>query len=164
MRYFVTILTAVLLWGCNPFTPALDSSLPEQPFGDPTTIEGYFQSFRFAYILKDTTLYGKLIAPNFTFSYRNFERGLDLEWSRSEEMRTTGSLFQTAQSLDLLWGTVLDSGGTDIAFDITRAFSLNITLNLGDIIHIDGRAIFHLERLSAADPWQAVRWRDESSF
>ena len=161
----IALLGLVLfLAACNPFAPELDESPVENPFGDPKTIDGFFTAFRSAYQFKDTLLYGKLFAPNFTFSYRNFDRGLDLEWGRDEEMRTTGSLFESALGLDLLWGNVLDSSGTDIVYDITRSFSLTITLNLGEILNVDGRAIFHLERPTPDVAWQAVRWRDESNF
>lgn len=152
------------LAACNPFAPALDESPAENPFGDPHTVDGFFRAFRSAYQFKDTSIYGKLLAPNFIFSYRNFDRGLDLEWGRDEEMRTTSALFQSALSLDLLWGNVLDSSGTETVFDITRSFSLGVTLNLGEILNVDGRAIFHLERPTGDDVWQAVRWRDESNF
>jgi hypothetical protein len=158
------IWIVLILAACNPFAPAVDDSPVESPFGDPKTIDGFFTAFRSAYQFKDTLLYGKLFAPNFTFSYRNFDRGLDLEWGRDEELRTTGSLFESALALDLLWGNVLDSSGTDVVYDITRSFSLTITLNIAEVLNVDGRAIFHLERPAPTDPWQAVRWRDESNF
>jgi hypothetical protein len=164
MRYVLLILILTCGAGCNPFSPALDESVPQNQYGDARTVVGFFQAFRLSYQFKDTSAYGKLISPNFTFSYRNFDRGFDLEWGRSEEMRTTGSLFESAQALDLLWGNVLDSTGSDILFDITRSFSLNVTINLGEILHVDGRAIFQLQRKSKDDPWQAIRWRDESNF
>ena len=161
---FGILLLAALGVACNPFAPKLDESGGQALFGDPHTIEGYFQAFRYAYQFKDTTLYGSLLAPNFTFSYRNYDRGVDVEWGRDEEMRTTGSLFQSAQNFDLLWGNVLDSSGTATVFNITRSFSLDVTFNPGDITHVDGRAIFHLERPSSSAPWQAVSWRDESNL
>jgi hypothetical protein len=159
-----SILAAALLSACNPFAPSLESDASDSRFGDPRTIDGYFQAFRYAYQFKDTTLYGGLLAPNFVFSYRNYDRGLDLEWGREEEVRTTGSLFQAAQRLDLIWGNVLDSVGTSTSFDITRSFSLDISFNPGDVSHVDGRAVFHLERAVATDPWRAIRWRDESNL
>ena len=113
----------VLLTSCNPFSPEIDNTLSQNSFGDPHTVNGFFDAFRSAYQFRDTTFYGKLLAPNFIFSYRNYDRGLDLEWGRDEEMQTTGSLFGSAQSLDLLWGNVLDSSGTETAYDITRSFS-----------------------------------------
>lgn len=167
LRLFASAVVVVLFFliiGCNPFAPSLDDSTSTVQFGDPHTIEGYFEAFRYAYQFKDTTLYGRLLAPNFTFSYRNYDRGLDIEWGRDEEVRTTGALFHDAQTLDLLWGSILDSATAGDQADITRAFSLDVTLNPGDVLHVDGRAIFHLERIASDQPWQAVRWRDESNL
>ena len=158
------VFTFTFLSSCNPFAPGIDNTLSQNGFGDPHTISGFFDAFRSAYQFKDTTYYGKLLAPNFVFSYRNYDRGLDLEWGRDEEMQTTGSLFASSESLDLLWGSVLDSSGNDTIYDITRSFSLDITLNQGEILHVDGRAIFTLDRPTKNDPWQAIRWRDESNF
>lgn len=149
---------------CNPFSPPIDNSLSQNNFGDPHTVSGFFDAFRSAYQFKDTTSYGKLLAPNFVFSYRNYDRGFDLEWGHDEEMQSTASLFSSAEAINLLWGDILDSNGTDTIYDITRVFSLDITLNPGDILHVDGRAIFTLNRKQATDPWQAIRWRDESNF
>ena len=162
MRLVVLAVLALVI-SCNPFAPGIDNTISQNGFSA-DSINGYFEVFRAAYQFKDTTYYGKLLAPNFVFSYRNYDRGLDLEWGRDEEMQTTGSLFTSSESLDLLWGNILDSSGTDTIFDITRSFSLDITLNLGEILHVDGRAIFNLVRPTKNDPWQAIRWRDESNF
>jgi len=158
------LFVGMLLFSCNPFAPAIDNTLSQKSFGDAHTDSGFFDAFRYAYLFKDTTYYGKLLAPNFTFSYRNYDRGLDLEWGRDEEMQTTGSLFASSESLNLLWGDILDRNGTDTVDDITRAFSLDITLNGSEPFHVDGRAIFTLARPTKNDVWQAVRWRDESNF
>ncbi len=160
----IILLGAAFVLSCNPFAPAIDNTLSQKSFGDPHTDSGFFDAFRYAYLFKDTTYYGKLLAPNFVFSYRNYDRGLDLEWGRDEEMQTTGSLFASSESLNLLWGDILDRNGTDTVEDITRAFSLDITLNPSDILHVDGRAIFTLVRVTKNDVWQAIRWRDESNF
>ena len=160
----IAVLAVIpVLISCNPFAPAIDNTISQNGFSA-DSINGFFEVFRAAYQFKDTTYYGKLLAPNFVFSYRNYDRGLDLEWGRDEEMQTTGSLFASSESLDLLWGNILDSSSTDTVFDITRSFSLDITLNLGEILHVDGRAIFSLARPTKNDPWQAIRWRDESNF
>ena len=161
----VVLFFSVFIFSCNPFAPAVDNTPVQKGFfGDQRTDSGFFDAFRYAYLFKDTTYYRKLLAPNFVFSYRNYDRGLDLEWGRDEEMQTTGSLFASSESLNLLWGDILDRSSTDTVDDITRAFSLDITLNLGEIIHVDGRAIFTLARLTKTDPWMAIRWRDESNF
>ena len=158
---FVLALLAV---GCNPFAPKLDEGAVKATFGDARTIDGYFQAFKYAYQFKDTTLYASLLQPDFTFSYRNYDRGLDLEWGRDEEVRTTGSLFANSQSLNLLWGNILDSTSEATSSDITLAFSLDVTFNAADIEHVDGFALFHLERDGPGAPWRAQRWRDESNL
>ena len=158
---FLSVIT--LLISCNPFAPAIDNSISQSGFSA-DSVNGFFEVFRAAYQFKDTTYYGKLLASNFVFSYRNYDRGLDLEWGRDEEMQATGSLFASSESLDLLWGNILDSSGTDTVYDITRSFSLDITLNSTEPLHVDGRAIFTLHRPSKNAPWQAIRWRDESNF
>ena len=163
-RTYFVVCAAFLLLSCNPFAPELDESIGQLRFGDPTTVEGYFESFRYAYQFKDTSLYSSLLHPNFIFSYKNFDRGLDLEWGRDEEIRTTSGLFNSVQALDLLWGNVLDSMGTATTFDITRTFSLDVTLNPSEVLHVDGRAIFSLRRDTVGKPWRAVRWRDESNL
>ncbi len=154
---------SLFIFSCNPFSPPIDANISQKGVSA-DSVNGFFEIFREAYQFKDTTVYGKLLAPGFTFSYRNYDRGLDLDWGRDEEMQTTAALFTSTESLDLLWGNVLDSTGNDTVFDITRAFSLDITFNPSDIAHIDGRAIFKLVRATSHDPWQAIRWRDESNF
>ena len=166
MKALSLIFAAILIAGlisCNPFSPQIDSNISQTGISA-DSVNGFFEIFREAYQFKDTTIYGKLLAPSFIFSYRNYDRGLDLEWGRDEEMQTTGLLFASCESLDLLWGDVLDSTGNDTIYDITRAFSLTIQFNPSDIEEVDGRAIFTLDRATKNDPWQAIRWRDESNF
>jgi hypothetical protein len=162
--YVLLLFSGVAILACNPFAPELDESVGQLKFGDPTTVEGYFEAFRYAYQFKDTSLYSSLLDQSFIFSYKNYDRGLDLEWGRDEEVRTTAALFNSVQSLDLLWGNVLDSLGTATSFDITRTFSLDVTLNPSEVLHVDGRAIFSLRRDTVGKPWRAVRWRDESNL
>ena len=162
----IALLVAGLLIGvtaCNPFAPKLEEQQSVQ-FGDAHTIDGFFQAFKYAYEFKDTTLYGTLLSPDFIFSYRNYDRGVDVQWGRDDEMRTTASLFDNAQTLTLLWGNVLDSSGTSTQYDITLSFSLDITFNPSDIEHVDGRAIFHLTRPTPSDVWKASHWQDESNL
>jgi len=166
MRVSGALLAVMLVAAvaCNPFAPKLNETAPSAQFGDAHTVDGYFQAFKYAYEFKDTTLYGSLLAPDFVFSYRNYDRGIDVQWGRDEEMRTTAALFENAQALTILWGNVLDSSGTATQFDITRTFSLDVTFNPSDIEHVDGRAVFHLARSAPEDPWKATHWRDESNL
>ncbi len=158
------ILLAAIVAACNPFAPKLTETPATTQFGDPHTVPGYFQAFKYAYEFRDTTLYGTLLAPDFIFSYRDYNRGVDIQWGRDDDMRATAGLFQYAQDISLLWGDAIDSTGTATSFDITLVFSLDVTFNPDDIEHVDGRAVFHLERASPSDPWKAGSWQDESNL
>ena len=158
------LIGTLLASGCNPFAPRLDEHATAGSFGDPHTIPGYLEAFKYAYEFRDTSLYGALLAPDFTFSYRNYDRGVDVEWGRDDEMRSTAGLFAGTDGLSLLWGTVFDSSGTATVYDLTISFSLDVTFNAADVEHVDGRAIFHLERATLGDPWRATRWQDASTL
>ena len=157
-------LLFVLSASCNPFAPKLEESASSVQFGDPKTIDGYFQAFAYAYEFKDTSLYGTLIAPDFIFSFLDYDLGVNVQWGRDDEMRKTAELFQNVQVLDLLWGGIIDSSGTQTSFNVTRTFSLDVTFNPGDIEHADGKAVFKLERATPSDPWRAASWQDESNY
>ena len=149
---------------CNPFAPKLDESGATVQFGDAHTVPGFFEAFRYAYMFKDTTIYGTLLAPDFTFSYRDYDLGADYTWGRDEDMRTTATLFNSAEQISLTWGDVIDSGGTQTSFNITLKYTISFTFNAGDQQDVDGRAVFHLERASPSDIWRAGHWQDESNL
>jgi len=163
----VSISAAVLvLSSCfNPFAPRLaTNSSSSALLGDQRTVEGVFQNFRYAYIFKDTLAYGQLLAQEFTFVYRNYERNVDMTWGRDEDMRSTSGLFQTAQSLDLVWNEVITTIGNSLTSDVSRGFTLTITFNPSDIIRLDGRVNLRIARDRPQDVWKIRRWRDESNF
>jgi len=164
LRTFFVFALIALTTACNPFAPKLDNSVSSAQFGDPHSIDGYFQAFKYAYEFKDTTLYGSLIAPDFIFSYRDYTLGIDVQWGRDDDMRSTAGLFNGVQVLALLWGDILDSSGSPTSFNVTRTFSLDVTFNEGDIEHVDGRAVFRLERATFSYPWKAKTWQDESNY
>ncbi|GBD06208.1 MAG: hypothetical protein AA908_03445 [Chlorobi bacterium NICIL-2] len=152
--------------GCtNPFAPRLlDQPITGGGLSDQRTPDGVFQNFRIAYQTKDTLTYGKLLAPSFTFLYRNYDRGVDLSWGRDEEMIATSGLFQAAQSLDLVWSDVAVSAGDSLTYDIARGFVLTITFSPTDIVRVQGRVNLRLVRVRSDDPWQIAVWRDESNY
>jgi hypothetical protein len=148
----------------NPFAPRLSTTSSGTLLGDQRSIDGVFQNFRYAYIFKDTLAFGQLLAPNFVFIYRNYERNTDISWGRDEELFSTNGLFRTAQTLDLVWNEIVFSNGDSVTTDIQRGFNLTITFNASDVIRIDGRVNLLLSRASPQDPWLIRRWRDESNF
>ncbi len=160
-------ILASLAVSCNPFAPGLDTNLTTSSIlGDPTTIEGIFQNIKYAYSFRDTSIYGQLINPDFTFLYRDYDRGVDVTWGRDDEMRTTSGLFQNVERLDLVWNNIvtLSSDSTNTSTTITRNFNLTVSFNPSDIVRVDGYANFSFVRSRPEDPWKINRWRDESNF
>jgi hypothetical protein len=165
-RLSILLIVAALTGAvaCNPFSPAVSDTGSTTQFGDPHTVDGYFQAFQYAYEFKDTSVYGSLLASNFIFSFHDYDQGIDVQWGRDDEMQTTAGLFQNTQTLSLLWGDVVDAEGSPTDSTVTRAFSLAVTFNEEDIEEVDGNAVFHLQRATPSDLWQAVSWQDESTF
>lgn len=160
-------MIGVFIYSCtNPFAPKLGANLDDgtQPISDQKTIEGLFQNFQYAYSFKDTLIYGNLITPEFTFTYRDYEQGYDVNWGRDEEMRTTNGLFESAQRLDLIWNNIVLSTIDSLNANIVRSFNLNITFNPTDVIRIDGRVNVSLELDPVSKKWYMTRWIDESNF
>ena len=164
---FIILSLAVFLLSCNPFAPRLDTDLTSSSIlGDQTTIDGVFQNIKYAYTFRDTSIYGALVNSDFTFIYRDYDRGVDVTWGRDEEMRTTNGLFENVERLDLVWNNIAslttDSSGTQA--NVTRNFNLTVTFNASDIVRVDGYANFTLERPQSQSPWKIQRWQDESNF
>lgn len=153
---------------CNPFAPALDSSLDEIDsfLGDPKTVDGVFQNLKYAYTFRDTTIYGQLVNSDFTFIYRDYIRGVDISWGRDQEMRATHVMFQNVQRIDLVWNNIiaLSTDSSNTKASVSRNFNLTVTLNPSDIIRADGYASLSLVRPNSRDSWRILRWRDDSNF
>ncbi len=153
--------------GCkNPFAPSFDESIGgNQPaISDQKSIDGVFQNFNYAYTFKDTSIYGRLIAEDFTFTYRDYEKGFDVSWGRFDEMRTTLGLFQNAQKLDLIWNNIFLFTQDSSFANIVRGFNLTIVFNPTDVVRVDGRVNLSLKKDPSSEKWKIVRWIDESNF
>ena len=85
------ISVCFILYGClNPFAPSLEEhAADESLISDQKNIDGVFQNFQYAYTFNDTTIYGKILSSDFIFSYRDYDKGVDVSWGRYEEMNTT---------------------------------------------------------------------------
>ncbi|MFI5250828.1 MAG: hypothetical protein ACHQQQ_00225 [Bacteroidota bacterium] len=167
-RFFSIPALIVIIFfqqGCiNPFAPKLDLTPASEACADLTSIENVLCTFRNAYTFKDTTLYGSIIANNFSFSYRDYDRGVDVTWGRNDEMRTSYALFQFAQSLTLIWNNEISSSGNDTSYSSIRGFNLTVTFSPNDITQIDGYANLTFYRATKNDGWKIIQWRDESNF
>lgn len=169
MRIILPIVAIGMLFGCNnPFAPKLDTSLSGSTtiLGDQRQIDGVFQNFKQAYAFRDSTIYGQLLAPNFIFIYRDYDKGVDIFWGRDDDIRTTYGLFQNVQRLDLVWNTIISSTiePDSMKATVIRNFNLTVTFNANDIVRVDGYANWTLERAQPGDVWKITRWRDESNF
>jgi hypothetical protein len=163
MRALVLLL-ALAAAGClNPFAPGRDDS-PAAGSCDPTTIPGIFQCFQAAYTFHDTSAYGPLLADNFVFVYRDYDRGIDVTWGRDDEMRTSYGLFHNTQRLDLIWNNIVSSTQDSNQMNVVRGFNLTITFNPTDVERVDGYANLTFIRSADGAPWKILRWRDESNF
>lgn len=131
---------------------------------DLKNVDGVFQNFQYAYVFKDTTIYGKFIAEDFLFTYRDNDQGIDVSWGRDEEMKTTYGLFQNSQRLDLIWNNEVLSTQDSLSATIIRAFNLTITFNPTDIERVNGRVNLSLKKDPVSNTWAIVRWIDESNF
>lgn len=154
----------IILNSCvNPFAPEIDENLGIEGglISDQKSIDGVFQNFQYAYTFQDTLIYNQLLEKDFTFSYRNYDLGVDESWGRDEEMKVTYGLFQNTQRLDLVWNNIITITGDSTG--IIRSFNLTITFNPTDIIYVDGRVNLLLKKGDDAK-WRILRWIDESNF
>ena len=160
------LLVIIISSSCtNPFAPKLAaSSYNNTILGDQTTINGVFDNFRYAYLFKDTVVYGHLLDDNFTFIFRDYDKGFDQTYSREDDMLSTYGLFKAAQNLDLIWNEVIISVGDSLVNDISRGFNLSIVFNPTDIVKIQGRVNLRLIRTKPTDEWKILTWRDESNY
>ena len=148
----------------NPFAPKLDTELGKQSCNDLKIIDNVLCTFRNAYAFKDTTLYGSILATGFTFSYTDYDRSVEVTWGRDDEMRSTYGLFQSVQSLTLVWNNEISSSGSDTLRSIIRGFNLTVTFDPNDVVRVDGYANLTFVRQSVGDSWRILHWRDESNF
>ena len=147
----------------NPFAPALNDTEVDA-LGDLKTTDGFFQSFQYAYNIRDTIIYSNLLAPNFIFAYKNYENGMDLTLSREEDMVTTYRLFNAAKNLNLIWNEIITKEGNDLEQNITRNFNLTITFDVTDVVYVTGKVYFILKRANENENWQLTYWWDDSYY
>ncbi len=167
LNFFLVILfvfSSYALVSCvNPFAPKLNNDIGTEGslISDLTTVDGVFQNLQYAYTFKDTTIYGELLDKDFTFSYRDYDKEVDVAWSREDEMRITNSLFNNSERLDLVWNNIVTITGDST--NIIRSFNLTITFNPTDIIFIDGKVNLQLKK-NKKSKWKILTWVDESNF
>ena len=162
------LLGALLgLGACNPFAPGFDDTAASPTsLGDRRTVQGFFEYFRNAYQLRDSTLYGQLLARDFTFTYTNFADNTQQVWTRDVDVLSTYRLFRSIRSASLQWAQyiVADTTQSDTTAMVERAFNLIINQDDETVYRGIGSARIELVRPSRAAPWRMRRWFDKSDF
>lgn len=163
---FIAFLLILGSISCNPFAPKYeaDGLNDVNSLGNPTSISGFFKLFKNAYELRDTSLYGRLFAREFVFTYHDFDKGQDVSWDRSTEMNTSYKLFQGVQQINLDWNFFVEIDTTDTVAYIVRNFNLTIVENEQTAYSGTGRARLRLKRANVSEAWKATFWFDDSDF
>lgn len=156
----------LIIGGCNPFAPAFDEDgLSDQNLlGDRTTIDGFFDYFKNAYEIRDTSLYGRILAPEFTFTYFDFDQAAEVSWDRGQELVISYNLFRNVQRITLDWNFYVEKIETDTEAVVNRSFNLTIVENENTAYTGTGRARLTLRRPGPSEPWLVVHWFDDSDF
>jgi hypothetical protein len=168
-QHFALLLLGLgLLAGCNPFAPGLDEMETDQEklLGDRATINGFYDWFRNSYQLRDSTLYGQLLTPDFQFTYKDFSNNTETSWDRGVDMQTTYNLFRSVRSITLQWNQYLqlDTISSDTLALTERSFNLRIVQDDNNVYSGVGSARLVLRRRYKGDKWKMVSWYDTSDF
>lgn len=164
LKYFIFFLVFILSGCINPFAPKLDNSISDESslISDLKDIDGVFRNLQYAYSFKDTTIYSELLDNDFIFTYRDYDKEVDVAWGRDDEMRVTYGLFNNSERLDLIWNNIVAI--TSDSTNVIRSFNLTITFNPTDIIFVEGRINLQLQKNIDTGKWKIVTWNDESNF
>lgn len=160
------IFSLFALTACNPFAPDFDpNGLEDQNvLGDRTDIDGFFQFFKNAYELRDTSLYGKMFTSDFTFVYYDFDAAAEQNWDKGQEMATAYNLFRNVKQITLDWNFYVENSIVGDTASVVRNFQLTIVENESSIFSGNGRARLRLRRESIGMPWRIYYWFDDSDF
>lgn len=168
LRTCSAVCLAVWFTACNPFAPSLDDAVtdPNKLLGNRNQVNGFFEWFRNSYQLRDSTLYGQLLAPDFKFTYFDFSNNTEVSWNRDVEINTTYKLFRGVRSTTLQWNQYIlaDTAFSDTLAITERAFNLVINQDDATIYRGVGSARIVLVRKTSSDPWKMQSWYDKSDF
>lgn len=168
LKSLVCFGLAGFLAACNPFAPTLDDAVtdPNKLLGDRTQVNGFFEWFRNSYQLRDSTLYGQILAPDFKFTYFDFTNNTEISWNRDVEINTTYKLFRGVRSTTLQWNQYIlaDTAFSDTLAITERAFNLVINQDDATIYRGVGSARIVLTRKHKTESWKMQSWYDKSDF
>ena len=166
--YIGVCLCAIGLGSCNPFAPGLEDIQVDRIgiLGDRRSIAGFFQWFRNSYEMRDTSLYGQILARDFVFVSKDFATGNNNQWDRDTEMRITTNMFRQIRQANLVWSwyKTADTLDADTVASVERYFNLSIQLDEANTFQGTGTARLTLVRPDTASPWRVRSWVDIRDF
>ncbi|MBN1542451.1 hypothetical protein JW992_09920 [candidate division KSB1 bacterium] len=149
----------------NPFAPALERSAQNAfVLTEQQTPEAVLENFTYAYNLKDSLVYAELLDSSFVFVYfdPNLETsGRFVSWNRDTDLKTTGRLFRTFQTITLTWNHTIYSLRDESTAELSKTLNLNLFGDDGDF-NLTGSAIFNFIKSPYDQKWRISRWKDES--
>jgi hypothetical protein len=159
---YLSLIFIVFLFGCdNPFAPKISNNVKSfATIKSQATIEGVFDNIKYAYLFKDTTTYSKVLAEDFIFSYRDYEKNIEISWNKQEELRITNTLFKNAEELNLYWNDIIAL--SEDSSQVIRNFQLKIRFSSDEIVQVDGKVKLVLTKLNKV--WYIKQWYDDSNF
>ena len=164
----ISLVVGSLQMACNPFAPKLEDVVIDrnQVLGNRKSVSGLFDWFRTSYELRDTLMYGQMLAREFQFSYLDFTNNNTIYWDRDIEMRTTSNLFKAAKSTTVQWQHYVyaDTSNNDTLASVERYFNITIVLDDQSIFRSTGSARMELKRPQKEAFWQISSWFDKSDF
>jgi hypothetical protein len=164
----LALAACLVLQACNPFAPGLNDVRPNnlELLGDRHSVNGLFQYFRNTYELRDTNLYGRMIAPDFRFQYKDFSNNNYVYWGRDQEMLSTFNLFRNVKSISLIWNnyTAVDTTTFDTLARVERFYNIQIVQSEAATIRGYGTARITLTRPNRQAEWRVHDWEDKTDF
>lgn len=116
--------------------------------------------------MRDSLLYGRMIARDFRFTYFDFNNNNLNFWDRDQEMMTTYNMFRSVKSVSLIWNNyvVADTSLSDTLASAERYFNLTIVQDENTVLRGTGSAQLTLTRSGPQEEWRIKSWFDKSDF
>ncbi len=154
------LFALVLIEGCsNPFAP--ESSNPSASLWEKqNSVGSLLRNFQTSYTFRDSMKYAELLDDDFEFWYYD-ENIFDYShWYRESELKATGGMMRSQQSLDLRWGPIALNIDTLSTLDTTVTFTVNFTLSTESYSSISGFARF-IVRSDEEGIFRLLHWQDD---
>ena len=159
---------SLIFVGCfNPFAPKIeDIGESSLVITDQQSPEQVLENFLYAYTFKDSLVYAELLDSSFVFVYFDPNLGSSgrfVSWGRDIDLKTTGRLFRSFDTITLTWNSTIYEEIDDNIGEMSKTLRLNLFGSAGDF-SLSGNAIFNFKKCSYDKKWRITRWKDESQM